>query len=329
MIIFSDLHLREETAGTVFDQVLPGIYQAVSDQKDRTVAFLGDWWHIRYQVPVRLLNRVAETLHKWDRASIRTYILPGNHDQVNAEGRNALEVLGDIPGVMVLTVPQWTTHGLWIPYRKNMEDIRKALTLKRPKGASAVLFMHHGVRGALMNVGVPDTEGVDPQELVGEAKTVPWKAILCGHYHLQQTLAQKIHYIGSPYQTKADEAGQDKGYAIWDGKKLERVNTLWGKRYHILKGVTDGSLDLTAVRPGDEVRVTTAPGTDTEEVSRVLAAAGVSHIVTPELEAQEARLNVREGEGMRAYAQEYVKTLDHGLDNTKLMQVFDEIVMVQ
>lgn len=319
MIIFSDLHLREETAATVFDQVLPGIFQASEERGDDDIACLGDLYHIRYRVPVRLQNRLAEVLRDWTTRGKMVYLLPGNHDQVNTEGRHALEVFADIPGVCVFTEPTWTLHGLWIPYRKDPEAIAAALRKRKKRGAQKVLFMHHGIRGAMMAIGHQDNEGLDP------GKLKDYRTVLCGHYHLQQTIDGFIHYIGSPYQTRASEAGQDKGYAVWDGKSLERVQTRWGKRYHLVRGAS-GPVDLSDVQPGDDVRVTAAPGADAEAISQALEAAGVTHVVTPEVAAQEARLQVRAGSPLRDYAQAYVDTIEHGLDNTRLLRTFNDLV---
>jgi DNA repair exonuclease SbcCD nuclease subunit len=319
MILFSDVHLCEDSEETVFGQVLPGILEATKEHNDREVACLGDLLHFRYKIDARIQNQLRETFRLWYEAGIRLRILPGNHDQYNVEGRNALEVLGEIEGVCVHTNPTWDKDGLWIPYRKEIESVSEAISV-RP--SSNVVFMHHGVRGSYMNDGVRDTSGVDPQVL-GKFK------VFCGHYHKRQDLGN-IHYIGSPYQTKADESGQDKGYSVWDGKTLTHVTKDWGKKYHRFELSPGDVLDLSRVRPGDEVRVKTVgegASVRAEQVGQQLAQSGISnHVVTPEIEAMQSRLSVEENSDLKQYAKAYVDQVETDLDKKRLMAVFGELV---
>ena len=76
---------------------MPGIQEAALAD-DKRIACLGDFWSIRYQINVSLLNRVIEVLEGWDRLGLHTTFLPGNHDQVAPTGENALEVLARLNG---------------------------------------------------------------------------------------------------------------------------------------------------------------------------------------------------------------------------------------
>jgi DNA repair exonuclease SbcCD nuclease subunit len=319
MIVFSDLHLRDETEEVCIGEVLPGIAQEALDRKEKDVAFLGDFWHVRYSVPVRLFNAVRDELRRWTSSiGLEVRLLPGNHDQINYEGRNALEAYGDIPGVTVFTDPQWDEYGLWIPYRKNNEEIEKALTLKKPKDSPRILWTHHGVKGALMNDFHQNTEGLEPSAFD------KFTHVFSGHYHKRQEL-KHVTYIGSPWQTKADEAGQPKGFATWNGSALEFVDTHWGKRFHKFELGPDETLDLSQVGERDEVRVVTAPGINHEVVSAQLAAAGVAHIVTPQEQHNEARLQVAANAGLEEYAKAYVEQFDTEIQKEQLLEAFGEI----
>ena len=165
MIVFSDLHLQDDSEDVVFGEVLPGIFDAALRDADKTVAFLGDWFHIRYKVSVKLFNRGRDTLLAWTRAGIKVILLPGNHDQIDFEGRNALEAYGDIDGVSVYNTPTWDRWGLWVPYRKTLEGVKQALLTEAPVNAVPVLWIHHGITGALMNDHHRSSEGLDVEDL--------------------------------------------------------------------------------------------------------------------------------------------------------------------
>ncbi len=326
MLIFSDLHLREDSEDVVFGEVLPGILAAAYEREEKVIACLGDVLHFRNRVIVRLMNALRDELRGWVDLGMQVIILPGNHDQVDLEGRNALEHLDDLHHVSVYTEPRMDDHGLWIPYRKNHDHILSALNLAQGNKRH-VLFMHHGVRGAWMNDHIQNTTGLSVEAFKY------FRTVLCGHYHKRHQVGP-VSYIGSPYQTKADESGQDKGYAIWDGTKLEYVTTHWGKRYHRFDLKPGQELDLSAVAERDEVRVTTAAGIDPDAIGKVLAMAGIArHTVTPAVQVTEQRLDVDGDASMAQYAEAYVALQNEGadkhgaptLDPKKLMSTFAEI----
>ena len=318
MIVFSDLHLQDDSEDTVFDQVFPGLFHAASHDPDKTLVCLGDFYHIRYRVSVRLQNRVMKFLDALGKAKIHFILLPGNHDQISMEGENAMEVFGSLPNVKVYTDPTWDRWGFWIPYRKNNADIVDALYLAEKQLGSVppVLWMHQGINGAMMNANLSDTKGL------GAGQFHRW-LVFTGHYHGRQKLGN-VQYIGSPYQITASEAGQDKGYSVWDSKTMQmtHVTMEWGKRYHNLGVVDPDSLDLSGIREGDEVRAIAPMGMKPEVLGRLLEKSGGNCVVTPALEANENRLAVKDRAGMIDYAREYVRQFHAILDKEKLMSVY-------
>jgi DNA repair exonuclease SbcCD nuclease subunit len=318
MIVFSDLHLRDKSAETVFQEVFPGLFAAVSKDPDKTLACLGDFWHVRYKIPVSLQNEVLKFLDALEKSGIRLILLPGNHDQVSVEGEHALEVFRKYPNVTIMTEPAWNEYGFWIPYRKRSEDTLRALefAVKTRGMQPPVLWMHHEILGAAMNSAIRDTTGLDPNYLK------EW-IVLSGHYHMRQQLGT-VRYIGSPYQVDAGEAGQAKGYAVWypASRELGWVDTNWGTRYHKLVAQEDGSVDLTGVQKGDEVRLVVPAGMDSSKVLERVQNAGASLIATPVVQTSESRLAVSEGAGVKDFAVEYVNQFAEHLDRDQLMSVF-------
>ena len=323
MILTSDWHLHERSAHTVLEEVIPWVADYADRSGDLDVACLGDLFHVRNKVSVRLLNDLVDRLKEFADRGVSWTLLPGNHDQYEVGGRNALEVLGEIDGVSVWTEPGWDHRGLWVPYRKHWRSLAEALELPAPPDSPRVAYMHCSVVGAWMNDGVQASEGVDPAALSG------FDVVFSGHYHRHHRV-QNVVYVGSPYQTRADEAGQEKGVVqLFAGGTWEFAPVCVGKRYHkfaVRSRVDLEALDLSAVVPGDEVRVQSGVGLDPEVVSAALTASGVdTHVVTPEQGAFESRLAVGGDESIRAYAEAYVDSVGSGLDRSELMRVFEEL----
>jgi len=324
MIIIADLHLKEESAGVILGEVLPGIFQACIARNEHEVVILGDVLHFRYKVDARLQNTLKDEFKRWGEAQINVRILPGNHDQYEVSGRNALELFNEMPNVRVYSEPTWTSEGLWIPYRKDTEALKAALR-SSCTGSCNTLFMHHGVRGAWMNDNVQDNEGV----LLESLEPTRWDAILCGHYHKHQKIGENFWYVGSPWQTTANEAGQVKGYVVYSGKAVEFVPMAWGPRFHRFEVAAGQPIDLRGVNARDEVRIkTTGPGAEAAALvlGKQLAEAGLArHIVTPEIEPMQARLNVQPGATLEHYAQAYVDQIGSDLDKGQLMATYREL----
>jgi len=325
MIVTADIHLKAETEAIVFDEVLPGLVQEARRLSLSCVAVLGDVYHVRYQVSVALQNRLYHFLRQ---SPVCWILMPGNHDQINPAGEHALEVFGELDNVEVISQPGWKESGLWIPYRKDPGEIAKALRLPKATGYRAavpsVAWMHHGVRGALMNDHIRDQEGIPLEEFGG------FEHVYCGHYHKPQTVGN-VTYIGSPYQTRADEADQQKYIGVWDPVQgMHTIPVSWGRKYHRLEVTTDSPLVLPDyAKPGDEIRVRAGSGVDPEALAGELAKQGFVNVtVTPVQQAQAARLQVGVHQSVAAYAQAYVDqfagaTCD--LDTGRLMDLYRQL----
>ncbi len=322
MLLLSDLHLQEDSQDIVLGEVIPGIIEVARESGEEHIAILGDVFHFRYHVPVKLLNGLRDALTAGAEHGLRFTILPGNHDQVDVEGRNALECVGDLPHVTVHTYPYWGEDGLWFPYRKQelVEPLLAEMIRQTPlnNGDAPVLFIHHGIKGAWMNDGFQNTDGLP----IGLFAT--FGMVLCGHWHKFQYVGRNCAYVGSPYQTKADESGQAKGYCTWDGGQLTHHPMDWGHRYHRLTSA-DGTLDLQHVKPGDDVRVNARTKEEAEALGKILNQLGVSHVINIDQEKLEARLDVQDGAPLEAYVRAYVAVAETELNKERLLQVYQQV----
>jgi DNA repair exonuclease SbcCD nuclease subunit len=330
--------MREETA-TVCFEVLRNIREEAVAREIRTVGFLGDWWHLRYTVPVRLLNAVADELHAWEASGVNLVILPGNHDQIDVHGRNALEVFSEFRNVKVYTEPAHDEWGLWIPYRHDLQDVRDALAEHmegglpgdnargaEPDGFIGCVYYHGPIKGALMNNLVRAEVGLDSQAFTG------YRRIIMGHFHKRQRWDFEggfAQYIGSPWETKADEAGQPKGFAIFDGNELTFEDRQWGPKHHKLVTADPEEVRrmLQDVGLQDKVRVIVPEGGDLSAIAKLVGEHGVCNsVVEPAaIENRAPRMAAELAGGFRDHALRYVEATAGELDSELLMKTFDEL----
>jgi DNA repair exonuclease SbcCD nuclease subunit len=230
MIVLSDLHLRESSEDVCF-RVLDEI-ESLALGDDKHIVCCGDFWHIRYQLNVRLLNRVAELMRRWEDLGLELDLVPGNHDQVDVAGRNALEVF-EGNNCLVWTEPGVDNlgHCGFVPYRKDRDEQLECLRAVAEE-TPAIIFGHFGIQGATMNNGQKDRDGL---EVLTQLMS-PRSHLVLGHYHKRQS-GNGWEYVGSPYQTSFGEAGNACGVLHIDSG-FERAWTpieVQAPTHHILK----------------------------------------------------------------------------------------------
>lgn len=316
MIIFSDLHLEEKSKAVALD-VLRRVPAVCKARNDDHVAMLGDFWNVRHTLPVKLLIEARDIMQSWFENGVSRFdVLVGNHDQVDLEGRNALEVfdgLGD--GTFVHTEPGWTSAGFWLPYRHTHDEVRAALTKAAGElGPIAVrppvLFAHIGLLGAWMNNTKRDDFGFPASEIVA----LGFKRVFCGHYHRHNTVQKGVMYVGSPYQVSYAEADQEKGVVAWDGTRSEFLPWEVGPKHYKVVFDADhpAAIEMPRVRPGDKLWVVVKgqmAGAAQQAVQENLKALGIAPArIDVDLQPveQAARIDMRPEETRPALAARYV-----------------------
>lgn len=333
MIIFSDLHLKEANEHIVWE-ALAKVEALALDDPDKRVVFCGDWWQLRYQVSVRLLNKVHKLLANWVELGLEVDLIPGNHDQVTVDGVNALEILAregvevwTEPGIGLIDDHNWAGY---VPYRKDPEDQLEALeavwdALREQKQEFPVIFGHFGLRGATMNNGKKDRDGFQIPVRTGKA------LLVLGHYHGFQWLTQaeglhgisSVVYVGSVFQHTFGEAGNAIGAARlrWgtDGWTMDHIPLDVGPKHYIV------SWDLSAcdqppapaegVRPEDKVRldIKAPPSLISPDLIGVIKEAGYEGAqvnVEPVAEKREHRFAMVDGESLVEAAERFVTGRD-------------------
>jgi len=202
-IVFSDLHVTPRTLPVCLEVLKKVRDEAAS--RSAGVLFLGDFWHLRGSLPVEPLNEIVKMFAtEWE---AQTLMLVGNHEQVTLGGliHGLTPLAAAAPEkIHVFDGPAVYAGALWLPYRRNPNEIAAALEaakgeISQPKGgaetATSAIFAHVDVQGASLNDACQARDGIPPSLF---PKGVP---VYTGHYHKPHTVAgTSIRYVGSPYQ---------------------------------------------------------------------------------------------------------------------------------
>lgn len=315
--VFSDLHLRPDSAKVALPIVARMREEALALGVTE-VAFTGDFYHVRGLVPVVLQNALVDELDNWAAAHLTLTVIPGNHDQVDVVGRHALEVFRTHPAVRLYSRPTRDAWGLWIPYTRDFERVRALVKAER-----GPVLWHGPMLNAMMNDRQASKEGLLAEDFAHCAVAV------LGHFHKRQSF-QNVHYVGSPWQTRSDEAGQPKGYALLDPAKgeLRYVDRNWGPRYASVECATpeEALAELGAYGPDDVVRVA-VPEKFVEELSKQLSQRFADFSVRPvRAEAQLRAPATKQAVTIRDYAQAYAeKHTDSPERAAEAMGAFDAL----
>lgn len=142
-VVFSDLHLSERSLPTCLE-VLTAVHRT-AQKRGAGIAFLGDWWHVRGTLNVKVLNACLEALSEWEAPVI---LLPGNHDQVSLGGlEHALTPLAFAlrragpKQCVVIDKPSIFLGALWVPYMRDQDALAEVLRSPQALEAGAV-FCH-------------------------------------------------------------------------------------------------------------------------------------------------------------------------------------------
>lgn len=181
------------------------------------------------------LVHVSRALSELARTT-RTFILPGNHDAIDRDGRMySLQMYGelDVPGLHVLghetieVVAGARVHAVpWLPEDRALKRIRaRAAEVGVTMTDTNLLLFHQGIRGALWDSGRESDEGLDEDSVVEDV----WEHAVTGHYHRPQMFAgNRGRYLGSPLDLRfGDEEVEVRGFWVldWETGDWEQVPT--------------------------------------------------------------------------------------------------------
>lgn len=233
VVVISDVHIgiynnfaKPVEGDTLNDRSLASIKPlemalAEARELDKFLIVDGDLFDQRASLDVRLVNRVASVFKEYQ--DIAIMLLAGNHDQIDnsAIPENSLEWLATAfpANVSVIKEPAAIQHiydseftFFMVPYSEDVKTTKQKIKEFATETDNAILFAHLGVEGA--SDGGLYTHRLGGAFGLGDLYPDKFKAVILGHYHKRQYLADNVWYVGSPNQKSFSDENQAKGYDI-------------------------------------------------------------------------------------------------------------------
>jgi len=198
--------------------------QVAKERKVDHIFILGDVFESRTKLDVdvaahavREIVALAKTVRQY------VWILQGNHDlHARAGDVHSLELFRNIPKVTVIDKP-WVclpiagAHIAAFPYTSDINALR--VEFSKLINVDLVLI-HQAIREGTIG---PYARTVSAELSVTDLPMDKCRYVFAGDYHRRQFFGpgDRVHYIGSPLQLKADEVGEVKGFTYIDTDRWE------------------------------------------------------------------------------------------------------------
>lgn len=239
-LLYSDMHMRIETLDicvTVHRAIGKAAVKHGVVKSGGYVLNNGDLFNLRGMIHTRCWDVLLAERLLWLEQGIRHIDNIGNHDQEDRDGEvHPLKIYEQFKDWIVCSKPTHLADLDWVivPYTRNLEPVLAEVKAVKPK----VLFVHAGIRTAWRNDKSQDTDGIDIKLFK------PFSRVFTGHYHYRHEVGN-VQYLGSTYQVSHAEAGQAKGYWIYDDETDEaKFYEITGtpKHYDVVVEVKKGKL---------------------------------------------------------------------------------------
>jgi len=222
---------------------------------------LGDTTDDRSAIPMPTLKCIGEGLNKIDSFDGVNYKITGNHEQFQRDTSidnrhlfsHVFHVVGDREIISLDGLKMF-----FCAYPKDHAELAQWLKTESGKiRTRKILFGHFQVKGAYLN-NTQTNSGIPLEALSG------FDLVLLGHIHQPQSLSDRIHYVGSPFQQDWGETEQKKRVLIVDTEQL-KITSLPLLHYPEYKAVNFDEFKKAAQQSSeDRLRVVLKNHTETE-----------------------------------------------------------------
>lgn len=224
-IVFSDLHIHNYKKFSQNDSrlndtlnILEGIFKFAHNNEIHNILFAGDLYDKQTNIPVVVVNRTMEKFkglfQKYPH--IEFYAISGNHDLATKNIEDSfvssvqhLEVAFDNFHLLdndSTTIEEVPVVG--IPYCHTRDQFNQYL--KEAPHPDTILLIHQQ----------PDqfwTGECDADDPLFQT----YAHVFCGHIHEYRRINNKFTLIGNPLHRDLGDAGQEKGFLIYDSDKKD------------------------------------------------------------------------------------------------------------
>jgi len=238
ILFTSDLHLDLRNYGRV--NPLTGVHSTVeklvkefNDTLDRAIKSDVDIWVIcgdvtHTKTPDNYVREAfAKVIQRARVASIKVYVLLGNHDKLTVKGKRsnfADLVAMNIPGLHVIEeATKFIDHGLqmiFIPWEKDVTSIVQKIRDQIKvidEDSPAILIGHFTVNGSELGSERAFILGPEGTVPISELVSDKVQRVFLGHIHKRQVFEKgKIRYCGSMDRIDFGERNESKGSTLLD-----------------------------------------------------------------------------------------------------------------
>lgn len=226
-VILTDTHLKEsniETNKSIFKQAVQVLKKHESDLKKWFIYHGGDIFDSRKAQPLDVLKEgFLDILDYLFDEGVTLVAIPGNHDKTSYASANSfLDVYATHPSLILerygacVHLDKECTLSM-IPFFADEEYYQVLKDFQVEEGRKNFLLTHIGVDGAIMNNGLAVETNLSSNLFDRFDK------VLIGHYHDEQEMNDKIHYIGSSIQHNFGEDDNKGVTLLYSDGKIERI----------------------------------------------------------------------------------------------------------
>jgi len=237
---------RLEDVIHILDQVVD---LALNGKEKARVFILGDLFDSKHPDGPTLVA-VSRALRALAKEGLEVYILPGNHDAIDRDGRlYTLQFYGElhVPGIFVLgherlePVPGLVIYAVpWLPETRAAKRIAAIRGEMNRKDRNILLF-HQAIAGAVTDSGWVSDDGLDPKGFKG------FDLALSGHYHAPRREAGYT-YLGAPLHLRfSDPPNDPRGVWVTDLEAKQLSISLHQTKYPMF------GTDEVRLEEGDKV----------------------------------------------------------------------------
>lgn len=214
VIITSDWHIEDGIYKDICLDFVTYLQDFANTNEIRDIIIAGDIFEKSSKIKNSAFIPLFFKFKELKEEGFNLYFLLGNHDIFNMENDSLVETFA--PFGKVIKTPEeieiFNRKFYFVPYTKDETEI---------PDFGDVLITHLGI------VGFELDNRYHVNEKIGlpVSKFKDWKWVFSGHFHRPQK-KENIIYMGSPYQMNFGEAGQKKGFCIFD-TEADEYSRVW------------------------------------------------------------------------------------------------------
>jgi DNA repair exonuclease SbcCD nuclease subunit len=222
IILTADWHFGHQGRSDDLEWAFKKLIKYCRDNKIKKIIILGDLSHSREYFTHDVSCLITKLLNELNEINGMDVIaFPGNHDMFNrydwkinslktfSKSLNLIDYVGKFVycGRTFWIIPFIEVEHL---YMKVINEINNLAT------ENDVLLTHIGVSNAINN-----TCFLLPNWSVVDLRDTKFSKIFAGHFHLSQSVGDKVFYTGSPISFRFDEGMIGHGFIVYDPKTNE------------------------------------------------------------------------------------------------------------